>query len=181
MIDNTTGHAQANSGKKNDGIKSGRVRKIMSIRHEYADRQKEGIRVLYHQCPDNEDQSVQLAIALIQGKWKIGILSNLQRGSVRLSQLRRMFPQASKKMLAQQLREMERDGLIIRTDLSGRLRHVEYSLSNSGGVAVLQLINTLTEWGSQYASLLSKPEASCNSSRSIALGLRGCESSPLQI
>jgi DNA-binding HxlR family transcriptional regulator len=65
-----------------------------------------------------------------------------------------MFPQASKKMLAQQLREMERDGLIIRTDLSGRLRHVEYSLSDSGGVAVLQLINTLTEWGSQYGSSL---------------------------
>ncbi len=41
-------------------------------------------------------------------------------------------------MLAQQLREMERDGLIIRTDLSGRLRHVEYSLSDSGGFAVLQ-------------------------------------------
>jgi HxlR-like helix-turn-helix len=67
-------------------------------------------------------------------------------------------------MLAQQLREMERDGLIIRTDLSGRLRHVEYSLSDSGGSAVLQLINTLTEWGTQYASLLSKPEATRNSS-----------------
>ena len=77
---------------------------------------------------------------------------------MRLSQLRRVFPQASKKVLAQQLREMERDGLIIRRDLSGRLRHVEYSLSDSGGFAVLQLINTLTEWGSQYASLLSKPE-----------------------
>jgi hypothetical protein len=46
-------------------------------------------------------------------------------------------------MLAQSLREMERDGLIIRTDLSGRLRHVEYSLSDSGGLAVLQLINRI--------------------------------------
>ena len=156
MIGNTTGHAQANSGKKRDGIMSDRVRKPMSIRNGYADRQKEEIRVLYRQCPGEEDQSVQLAIALIQGKWKIGILSNLQRGPVRLSQLRRMFPQASKKMLAQHLREMERDGLIIRTDLSGRLRHVEYSLSDSGGFAVLQLINTLTEWGSRYASSLPK-------------------------
>jgi DNA-binding HxlR family transcriptional regulator len=55
-------------------------------------------------------------------------------------------------MLAQSLREMESDGLIIRTDLSGRLRHVEYSLSDSGGFAVLQLMNTLTEWSSRYAS-----------------------------
>ena len=159
---------------------SHRVRKAMSIRHGYADRQKEEIGSLYRECPGEEDQSVQLAIALIQGKWKIGILSSLQIGPVRLSQLRRMFPQASKKMLAQQLREMERDGLIIRTDLSGRLRHVEYSLSDSGGFAVSQLINTLTEWGSQYASLLPKPEASCGSSGSIAFGLQDCESSSLR-
>jgi len=141
MIGNNTGHAQANLGKKRDGIMSDRVRKSMSIWNGYADRQKEEIRVLYRQCPGEEDQSVQFAIALIHGRWKIGIISNLRRGPVRLSQLRRMFPQASKKMLAQQLREMERDGLIIRTDLSGRLRHVEYSLSDSGGVTVLQLIN----------------------------------------
>jgi DNA-binding HxlR family transcriptional regulator len=181
MIGNTTGHTQANLGKKRDRIMSDKVRKSMSIRNGYADRQKEGMSVLFRQCPVEEDQSVQLAIALIQGKWKIGILSNLQRGPVRLSQLRRMFPQASKKMLAQQLREMERDGLIIRRDLSGRLRHVEYALSDSGGFAVLQLINTLTEWGSQYASLLPKPEATCRSSGSIALGLRDCESLHLQI
>jgi DNA-binding HxlR family transcriptional regulator len=158
MIGNNTGHAQANLGKKGNGIMSDRVRKSMSIWNGNADRQKEEIRVLYRQCPGEEGQSVQLAIALIHGKWKIGIISNLQRGPVRLSQLRRMFPQASKKMLSQQLREMERDGLIIRTDLSGRLRHVEYSLSDSGGFAVLRLINTLTEWGSQYASLLPNPK-----------------------
>jgi DNA-binding HxlR family transcriptional regulator len=75
-----------------------------------------------------------------------------------------VFPQASKKMLGQHLREMERDGLIIRTDLSGRLRHVEYSLSDSGGFAVLRLINTLTEWGAHYASLLPKPEATRSTS-----------------
>jgi DNA-binding HxlR family transcriptional regulator len=181
MIGGAARHAQANSGKKRDGIMSHEVRKSMSNRNGCADRQKEEMRVLYRQRPGAEEQSVQLAIALIHGKWKIGILSNLQRGPVRLSQLRRMFPLASKKMLAQQLREMERDGLIIRTDLSGRLRHVEYSLSDSGGFAVLQLINTLTEWGSQYASSLPKPEATCSSSRSMGFGLRDCESSPLQI
>jgi DNA-binding HxlR family transcriptional regulator len=178
MIGNNTGHAQANLGKKRNGIMSDRVRKSMSIWNGNADRQKEEIRVLYRQGTGEEGQSVQLAIALIHGKWKIGIISNLQRGPVRLSQLRKMFPQASKKMLAQHLREMERDGLIVRTDLSGRLKHVEYSLSGSRGFAVLQLINTLTEWGSQYASLLPRPEATCSSSGSIAFGLRDGESSP---
>src|ERR1700761_4463221 len=176
MIGNNRGHGQAILGKKRDGIMSDEVRKPVSIRNGCADRQKKKITVLYSQCPGEEDQSVQLAIALIQGKWKIGILSSLQRGPVRLSQLCRMFPQASKKVLSQQLREMERDGLIIRTDLSGRLRHVEYSISDSGGFAVLQLMNTLTEWSSRYASRLPMSRTVCGSPTTIGCRPRYLES-----
>ena len=62
-------------------------------------------------------------------------------------------------MLTQHLREMEKDGLIIRKDLSGRLRHVEYFLSDSMGFAVLHLISTLTKWGKEYLPCESnKPE-----------------------
>ena len=97
-----------------------------------------------------EECSAQFAISLIQGKWKTPILSRLQLGPVRLGELRRIFPKASKKMLTQHLREMEKDGLVIRKDLSGRLRHVEYFLSDPLGFAVVQLICTLAKWGSEY-------------------------------
>jgi DNA-binding HxlR family transcriptional regulator len=102
--------------------------------------------------PDHkaEEEPVQAAIALIQGKWKIGILSRLQHGPLRLSQLRRLFPGASKKMLTQQLREMEKDGLVVRSDQSAKVRHVEYSLSASLGSDVLRLIGTLAQWGKQH-------------------------------
>lgn len=96
-------------------------------------------------------EGVQFAITLIQGKWKLAILFRLEKGPARLSQLRRLFPDASKKVLVQQLREMERDGLVLRTDLSHRLRHVEYSLSQTRGLAVLQLIDMLARWGTQHA------------------------------
>lgn len=96
-------------------------------------------------------EGVQFAITLIQGKWKLAILFRLEKGPARLSQLRRLFPEASKKVLVQQLREMERDGLLVRTDLSDRLRHVEYSLSHPHGLAVLQLINMLARWSTQHA------------------------------
>jgi DNA-binding HxlR family transcriptional regulator len=56
------------------------------------------------ECP------AQLAINLIQGKWKTLILSRLQHGPARLSELRRMFPEASKKLLTQHLGEMEMTG-----------------------------------------------------------------------
>jgi hypothetical protein len=61
-----------------------------------------------------------------------------------------MFPDASEKVLTQHLREMEKDGLVIRKDLSGGLRHVVYFLSDSMGFAVLHLIGTLTKWGREY-------------------------------
>jgi len=97
---------------------------------------------------------VHFALTLIRGKWKVEILSRLQHGPVRLSQLHRMFPEASKKVLTQRLREMEKDGLVVRTDRSTKLLCVEYSLSDSLGFAALRLIDVLTQWRVQHATSL---------------------------
>ncbi len=103
------------------------------------------------QFSPQEQAAIRLALALVQGKWKIGILSRLQEGPAQLGDLRRLFPQASKKMLIQHLREMERDGLIVRTDMSGKVPHVEYSLSNSHGQAVSRLLQILVTWSADYS------------------------------
>jgi DNA-binding HxlR family transcriptional regulator len=92
-------------------------------------------------CPSTKERTAQLAINLIHGKWKMEILCELQHGPIRLSRLRKALPEASRKMLTRHLREMEKDDLILRTDFSSRLRHVEYSLSESHGLAILQLID----------------------------------------
>ena len=100
--------------------------------------------------------SAQAALNLIHGKWKTRILSRLRHGPARPGELRRMLPQASKKMLAQHLREMERDGLIVRRNLSGRVLHVEYSLSESGGYAALHLISMLQDWSNEHLPFRTK-------------------------
>ena len=105
---------------------------------------------------DENEWPAELTISLLQGKWKLRILTQLKHGPIRLSQLRKMFPDASKKMLTLHLRELEQDGIVVRSDLSGRRRHVEYSLETSLGAAVLHLIGTLAEWGSQYAPTVSR-------------------------
>lgn len=61
-------------------------------------------------------------------------------------------------MLAQHLREMERDGLVVRKNLSGRVLHVEYSLSESGGYAALHLINMLQDWSNMHLPFRTKSE-----------------------
>lgn len=99
---------------------------------------------------DTADRSAEFAINLIQGKWKTRVLFQLRYGPVRMTQLRKMLPEASKKMLTQHLREMEQDGLVVRNDFSGKLRHVEYSLSHSLGFAALRLISTLATWGREH-------------------------------
>jgi DNA-binding HxlR family transcriptional regulator len=68
-------------------------------------------------------------------------------GPIRLGQLRRLIPRASKKVLVQQLRELENDGVIARTDLSGKIKHVEYTISAPLGMAVANLVGFLSDWG----------------------------------
>jgi DNA-binding HxlR family transcriptional regulator len=125
-----------------------------------------GTRADCNRSPAQDESHVQFAITLMRGKWKIGILCRLQDGPVRLSQLRRMFPRASKKMLTQHLREMEKDGLITRADLSGRLRHVEYSLSDPHGLDVSRLLQMLVAWSTEYSAHFKEP---------LPDGISGCK------
>jgi DNA-binding HxlR family transcriptional regulator len=101
----------------------------------------------------NCESVVRIALSLIQGKWKIAILAQLEHGPVRLGELRRRVPGASKKMLTQHLREMERDGLILRTDLSGKIPHVEYSLTAPLGTVALDMIRSLIVAGAEIVRL----------------------------
>lgn len=95
--------------------------------------------------------SAQSALCLVRGKWKIAILVQMIDRPVRLSRLCRLIPRASKKVLVQQLHELERDGIIVRTDLSLRVKHVEYSVSAPLGLAMINLLEMLSEWRSEQA------------------------------
>ena len=107
------------------------------------------------QFSQQEQAAIRFAVNLVQGKWKIGILCRLQEGPARLGELRRLFPAASKKMLTQQLRQMERDGLIVRNDLSRKVPHVQYSLLEPRGIAVSRLLHFLAEWSMEYPTRAS--------------------------
>lgn len=100
--------------------------------------------------PTWEDPAVQFAITLVEGKWRVPILRQLQGGAVRVGELRRRLKPISKKVLNQHLRDMARDGLVIRTDQPGRVPQVEYSLAKPLGYAVLNLLRAVAEWGDEH-------------------------------
>ncbi|MGH8398962.1 MAG: winged helix-turn-helix transcriptional regulator [Gammaproteobacteria bacterium] len=65
---------------------------------------------------------------LLQGKWRLQILLVMCSGPVRLGRLARVIPGASKKVLTQNLRKLEADGIVVRTDFSNVVLHVENDL-----------------------------------------------------
>lgn len=77
--------------------------------------------------------SIDNCIELIGGKWKIMILWKLrQHSAMRFGELRRALPTVTKKMLTQQLRQLEADQLITRQVYSESPLRVEYTLSTFG-------------------------------------------------
>lgn len=94
----------------------------------------------------SDEPVIRQAITLVQGKWRIAILYQLQDGPLRVGELRRRMRPISKKVLNQHLRRMERDGLVVRTELNGKIPHVEYALTNLLGCSVVCLLQTIARW-----------------------------------
>ena len=96
------------------------------------------------------------AEVLFRGKWKLQILCAMRSGSVRLGQLARIVPGASKKMLTQNLRQLEADGIVVRKDMSDLVLHIEYELAGSTREGVCALLDHLAKWGGLHFGKLGK-------------------------
>ncbi len=92
---------------------------------------------------------VALTLNLIGGKWKALILWNLLEGAMRYSALRRAVPDATPKMLTQQLRELEADGLVTRTVWPVVPPKVEYALTPTGK-SIKPILAAMYRWGDAY-------------------------------
>ena len=78
-------------------------------------------------------RGVEAAFRMLEGRWKMVIIFHLfDRGTLRFSELERAIPGVSQKMLIQQLRELERDGIVGRTVYPQVPPKVEYGLTEWG-------------------------------------------------
>ncbi len=92
---------------------------------------------------------VEATIHLIGGKYKSLILWNLLGRTLRFSELRKEVPCATPKMLTQQLRELETDGLIAREVFPVIPPKVEYSMTHFGR-SIAPVLEAMYSWGSGY-------------------------------
>lgn len=96
----------------------------------------------------NENCPVAATLHLIGGKYKALLLWHLSGKVLRFNELRRLVPEATAKMLTQQLRELERDGLILRRVYPVVPPKVEYSLS-ARGESLFPILQAMYDWGSK--------------------------------
>ncbi len=94
--------------------------------------------------------TMELTLQVIGGKWKPIIIHRLgDDGTLRFSEVKRSIPNITQKMLTQQLRELEADGIVHREVYPQVPPKVEYSLTELGE-SIMPVIGSLCEWGSRY-------------------------------
>ncbi|MBT2694491.1 helix-turn-helix domain-containing protein [Bacillus sp. ISL-55] len=92
---------------------------------------------------------VEAALEVIGGKWKVVILCHLIEGKKRTSELKKLMPGITQKMLTQQLRELEEDNVILREVYNQVPPKVEYSLTEYGW-SLKGILDSLCTWGEQH-------------------------------
>jgi DNA-binding HxlR family transcriptional regulator len=94
-------------------------------------------------CPARE------VLELIASKWTVLVVDALAEGPKRYSALRREITGVSQKMLTQTLRELERDGIIIRTVYDTKPPSVDYRLSELGA-SLTEPISAIRRWADTH-------------------------------
>ena len=102
----------------------------------------------------------QFAVDLFGGKWKTTILYQIATAQepLRFNALRRRIPRITQKMLTQQLRHLERDGLVTRTYFAEVPARVEYAIAPLGQTLV-PMLTQLCEWADVHADTVGKHRA----------------------
>lgn len=96
--------------------------------------------------PESAASGVEQVLQLLEGRWKLIILFHLFDGKVqRYSDFEKLIPAISQKMLAQQLRQLEADGIVSRTVYPQVPPKVEYRLTE-WGQALCPALDAMLKW-----------------------------------
>ena len=98
------------------------------------------------------EHPIAITLEVVCGKWKALILWQLQDQTLRFGELNQSMPEVSRKMLTQQLRELENDGLIERKIYKEVPPRVEYSLT-AYGRDLKPTLQMLYQWGQNHMGI----------------------------
>jgi DNA-binding HxlR family transcriptional regulator len=129
-----------------DEIQASKEKRMSDIRKEIREKIRNG----------DFNCEKELTLSIISGKWKIVILWHLGvEGPHRFSELQRLFPKITHKMLTSQLKELIEDGIVHREVYPEVPPRVEYSMTELG-MTLLPIIQMMYEWGKKRMAAIKK-------------------------
>ncbi len=103
-------------------------------------------------------------LSIMGGKWKPVILYYLKHQTLRFSELKRIIPNITEKMLAQQLRQLEHDRMVLRKVYPVVPPKVEYSLTEHG-LSLHPILQAMAEWGRKHEKPVTRLRAARTNAR----------------
>lgn len=104
---------------------------------------------------ENSECGLDVALAVMGGKWKPMILYHLQHGPRRFGDLKRMVEGISEKVLIQQLRDLQSVGVIVRHDYKEVPPRVDYTVTGFG-MTLVEALMPLCYWGTENRSEVTR-------------------------
>lgn len=95
---------------------------------------------------------VEVAVSVLGGAWKLTVVKHLAGGTRRFGELCRLVPLANRKTLTRQLRELEADGVLVRTVHPEVPPRVEYALTELGR-SLMPVVAVMDDWGERFAQV----------------------------
>jgi len=85
----------------------------------------------------------------LSGKWKLPIIGSIMFGKKRFTEIQRNIPKITPRMLSKELKELEMNGIVVRTVYNTIPVSVEYELSNSGK-SITEVLDKMVDWGIEH-------------------------------
>jgi DNA-binding HxlR family transcriptional regulator len=104
-------------------------------------------------CPIQYVLAVNDTLNVISGKWKLPIIGSIMFDKKRFTEIQRNIPKITPRMLSKELKELEMNGIIIRTVYDTIPVSVEYELSASGK-SISEVLDTMIDWGLRHRKLV---------------------------
>jgi DNA-binding HxlR family transcriptional regulator len=117
-------------------------------------------------------EQIDHALGLLQGKWKVHLVFLMARGIHRHCELLESLPGASKKMMTETLRALERDGLVARRIFAEVPSRVEYSLTHLGWTLTGPLM-AIAEWDEAHGAEVGDARTRSHAEQPAAAGVGG--------
>lgn len=105
--------------------------------------------------PVDLDCPLRLTMSLLGSKWKSCILDELRQRSLRPSELHKLLPEATPRVLDLQLKELTEDGLVSKTIFPELPPRSEYSITELGKT-LIPIIDAMIDWGNKNTELFEK-------------------------